>query len=371
MSRNILELNTSIEMVNTLKDNVTIKDEVKFKQMVEICSALFAGNDADKFGKQKDAVVKKLAILGDAAQNGDMKARAEINTIVKFMVEPKLLEAMKVFDFLGNYHELAYHEQPKVKTYNYENIDARLQASNSDVSFAGRNWMEYPVATRTISAGMAIDYRELASGNFDGSVAEEAAQVQIDMNNKAVAYVLGVLKNSLANNTKYVNNYSTYTGTAPTQVQVDSLIAKMRKMGKVAILGDFAVLSAICDWNGYKTVGDTKLPFYTPAQVEEIAKAGLNGFYKGTSLVELENPYNYTKPLADKSGFETYYADDELYFTAAGNKSPLHIFRRGGITTMQGTDVETGTIKTRFDMEIGADVTKGREFEIGMMAKEV
>ena len=224
--------------------------------------------------------------------------------------------------------------------------------------------MEYPVATRTISAGMAIDYRELASGNFDGSVAEEAAQVQIDMNNKAVAYVLGVLKNSLANNTKYVKNYST-------QVQVDSLVAKMRKMGKVAILGDFAVLSAICDWNGYKTAGDTKLPFYTPAQVEEIAKAGLNGFYKGTSLVELENPYNYTKPLADKSGFETYYADDELYFTAAGNKSPLHIFRRGGITTMQGTDVETGTIKTRFDMEIGADVTKGREFEIGMMAKEV
>ena len=218
---------------------------------------------------------------------------------------------------------------------------------------------------------MAIDYRELASGNFDGSVAEEAAQVQIDMNNKAVAYVLGVLKNSLANNTKYVKNYSTYTGTAPTQVQVDSLVAKMRKMGKVAILGDFAVLSAICDWNGYKTAGDTKLPFYTPAQVEEIAKAGLNGFYKGTSLVELENPYNYTKPLADKSGFETYYADDELYFTAAGNKSPLHIFRRGGITTIQGTDVETGTIKTRFDMEIGVDVTKGREFEIGMMAKEV
>ena len=34
MSRNILELNTSIEMVNTLKDNVTIKDEVKFKQIV-------------------------------------------------------------------------------------------------------------------------------------------------------------------------------------------------------------------------------------------------------------------------------------------------------------------------------------------------
>ena len=252
MGKNILELNTSIEMSNTSKDSVTIKDEVKFRQMVEICSALFAGTDADRFGKQKDAVAKKLVSLGNAAQNGDMKARAEINTIVKFMIEPKLLEAMKVFDFLGNYHELAYHEQPKVKTYNYENIDARLQAANSDVSFAGRNWMEYPVMTRTISAGMAIDYRELASGNFDGSVAEEAAQVQIDMNNKAVAYVLGIMKNSLANNTKYVKNYATYSGNAPTQAQVDSMVAKIRKMGKVAILGDYGILSAICDWNGYK-----------------------------------------------------------------------------------------------------------------------
>ena len=42
MGKNILELNTSIEMSNTSKDSVTIKDEVKFRQMVEICSALFA-----------------------------------------------------------------------------------------------------------------------------------------------------------------------------------------------------------------------------------------------------------------------------------------------------------------------------------------
>lgn len=369
MNRNMIEINTSIDMVNAVKDNVTITNEAKFKQMVEICSALFAGNDAGKFGAQKDAVAKKLVALGQAAEMGDMKARAEINTIVKFIVEPKLLEAMKVFDFLGNYHELQYHEQPKVKTYNYEGLDARLQAANSDVAFAGRNWIEYPVATRTISSGMVIDYRELASGNFDGTIAEETAQIQTDMNNKAVAYVLGVLKNALASNTKYVKNYDTYAS-APTQSQVDNMVKKMRKMGKVAIIGDYGILSSIGDWNGYKTVGSETIPFFSQAQVEELAKAGLNGFYKGSALVELANPYNFTKPLADKSGFETYYSDEELYFTASGNKSPLNIFRRGGITTMQGTDVETGTIKTRFDLEIGADVTKGREFEIGMIAKQ-
>jgi len=368
MNTNI-ELNTSFELANPVQDNITIKDEKQFKTMIEICSALFAGNDVGKYGEQKDKVVKKLASLGAAANLGDLKARSEINTIVKFVIEPKLLEAMKIFDFLGNYHQLEYHEQPRVKTYNYENLDSRVQAANSDVPFAGKNWIEYPVATKTISAGMAINYRELASGNFDRTIAEETAQVQIDMNNKGIAYVLGVLKNSLKNNKKYVKNYSEYTGNAPTQTIVDDMIKKIRKMGKVTILGDYGILSAVCDWNGYKTIGESVIPFYTEEQVDEIAKAGLNGFYKGSALVELANPYNYTKPLADKSGFETYYADDELYFTASGNNSPLNIFRRGGIMTMSGNDVETGTIKTRFDIELGADVTKGREFELGMIAK--
>jgi hypothetical protein len=369
MSKTILELNTSVEMNNVQRDNVVISNEVAFKQMVEICSALFAGNDTEKYGKQKDAVVNKLKQLGENAAMGDFKARAEINTIVKYIIEPRLLEAMKIYSFLGNYHEIGYDEQPRVKTYNYEGLDARLQAANADVAFAGHNWIEYPVATRTISAGMVIDYREMASGNFGGTIAEEMNQVQIDMNNKGIAYVLGVLKNSLANNTKYVKNYGTYT-TNLTETAVTNRVNFTRKMGKVAILGDFSLIQTISGWNGYKTVGESVIPFYSQEQVTEIARAGVNGFWKGCTLVELENPFNYTKPLADKTGFETYYDDDVLYFTAAGNRSPFNIFRRGGIQTMQGNDVETGTIKTRFDVEIGADVVKGREFEIGMLAKQ-
>lgn len=362
-------MNTSFELNNARKDDVQVKDQVKFNKVVEICSALFAGNDISKYGKETDAVVSKLKDLGNRADNGDWRARSEINTIVKFMIQPKLLESLKVFSFLGDYKEIGYDVQPVVKTYNYEGLDARIQASNSDVSFTGRNWIEYPITTKTISSGMAIDYRELASGNFGGNMAEETSQVQIDMNNKAVAYALSVLNKAVKNNTNSVKFYSEYA-TTPTQTLVDAMVGKVRKLGKVAISGDFSVLSTICDWNGYKTVGSDNVPFYAPEQVMEIAKSGLNGFYKGSSLVELPNPYNFTKPLADKTAFETYYDADKLYFTAQGTNSPFHIFRRGGMSTMSGNDVETGLVKTRFDIEIGADVTKGREFEIGIIAKQ-
>lgn len=362
-------MNTSFELNNARRDDVQIKEQAKFNKVVEICSALFAGTDVSKYGKETDAVVNKIKDLGNRADNGDWRARSEINTIVKFMVQPKLLESLKVFNFLGNYKEIGYNEQPVVKTYNYEGLDARIQATNSDVSFGSRNWIEYPITTKTISSGMAIDYRELASGNFGGNIAEETGQVQIDMNNKAVAYALNILNKAIKNNTEYVKFYSEYA-TDPTQSLVDAMVAKVRKLGKVAVSGDFSVLSTICDWNGYKTIGSEIIPFYTPEQVAEIAKSGLNGFYKGSSLVELPNPYNFTKPLNDKTAFETYYDSDKLYFTAQGTNSPFHIFRRGGITTMTGNDIETGTVKTRFDIEIGADVTKGREFEIGIIAKQ-
>lgn len=362
-------INTSFELNNLNKSEVAVKNAKAFNEVVEICSALFAGKDTSKYGQKVDAVRSRISKLGEQALAGDSRAVAEINTIVKYIIQPRLLEATKVFNFLGNYREIGYDEQPRVKTYSYEGLDARLQASGSDVSFAGRKWVEYPIVTQTISSGMAIDYRELASGNFAGTVAEEMAQVQTDMNNKGVAYVFDVIKSALKNNTEYVKFYGEYDS-APTQTQVDGMINKVRKLGKVGIAGDFSLISGICDWNGYKTVGSTPIPFFNATQVDEIARTGLNGFYKGSTLIELENPYNFTKPLADKSGFDTYYNPNDLWFIAQGANSPVNIFRRGGITTMTGNDVETGTVKTRFDMELGADVVKGREFEIGLLTKQ-
>lgn len=358
----------NIELNNVMKSECAVANEAQMRRVAEICSALFSGSDISKYGKEADSVIKQLAKLGEGAMNGDSRAKAEINTVVKYIVQPNLLKAMEVFSFLGNYHRIGYDEQPVVKTYNYEGIDARLQANSGDVPFGERVWKEYPITTKTISSGMAINYRDLASGNFSGNMAEEISQVQIDMENKAVAYVLGVLYDGIKNNTDGVKFYATYSG-APTQTAVDSMINKMRKLGKVNVAGDFSTLSVVSDWNGYKTVGENAIPFYTESQVAEMAQTGLNGFYKGAALVEIPNPYNLTKPLADNSAFETYYDTDKMFFTIAGATSPFNIFRRGGISTMTGNDVKTGTVMTRFDIEIGADLTKGREYEIGLLEK--
>lgn len=359
----------NIELNNVRRSEATVADEAKMKRFAEICSALFSGSDTTKYGKSVDAVRSRLAQLGTAASNDDSKARAEINTIVKYVIQPNLLKAMEVFSFLGNYHKIGYNEMPVVKTYSYEGLDARVQATGGDVAFPDRKYSEYSVPTKTVSSGMAINYRELESGNFDGTMAEELSQIRIDLENKAVAYVMDILYNGIRNNSDNVKFYATYAAT-PTQTAVDNMLGKMRRLGKVNIAGDFSVLSTICDWNGYKVANNTAIPFYTENQVNEIARTGLNGLYKGAALVEVPNPYNLTAPLVDKSGFETYYDTDKLFFTVAGTNSPFNIFRRGDIKTMSGNDVKTGTVMTRFDIEIGADLAKGREFEIGLIEKQ-
>lgn len=362
-------MKTTFELNDARSDNLVVKEKGRFKRVCEICESLFRGDDMSQYGQEGDKIINRLKKLGGNAANGDGRAIAEINSYLKFIIEPKLTNAMKVFNFLGQYHEIKYNEQAMVRTYTYEGIEAREQASGSDVNFGTRKWIEYPVMTQTVSAGLAIDYREIESGNFDRLNSEMTSQVLVDMNNKSIAVTLEKLHDAVKSNTEYVRFYSEYDS-VPTKTLVDNMISKMRRMGKVGIAGDFSNLSTICDWNGYKTLGETSIPFYSPEQVMEIAKVGLNGFYKGVSLLEVENPYNYSKPLEDKSGFESYYDTDKLYFTVQGQSSPLNIFKRGKITTMSGNDVETGVRKVRFDVEFGADVVKGREFEIGIIAKK-
>lgn len=168
-------------------------------KIVEVFSALSAGKRPKVDDKTLDKSVATIKELSSKAIDGDNAARSEINSIIRFSIEPKLLEVVRLFDFMGTYRRIGYNEAPMMKTYGYESIDSRFQASSSDVPFAAVNWREYPIGTQTISAGFAVDYRELQNGNFDGNIREGMNQVQIDMQNKMTYYVMTVLYNALKN----------------------------------------------------------------------------------------------------------------------------------------------------------------------------
>ncbi|AMR10799.1 hypothetical protein AB684_11610 [Bacillus licheniformis] len=358
-----------IELNNARRDtDVFANPKLSSKSpMVEIFSDVALGNDLSKHGNKVDTVMKHIKDLAAQAVTGNPVAKAEINTIVRFAVEPKLLSAVKLFDFMGTFRQIGYDEQPMMTTYAHESIRSNFQASRGDVPFATTTWNEYPIGTQTISSGYAVNYREIQSGNLD-RVAEGMSQVQVDMMNKAMYYVVNEMYNSIKNATG-VKYFAETAGIAKSSV--DDLIKKVRRFGQPAIVGDYSVVSQLNDFAGFEAVpkdpATTKL---SEAVMEEIRKTGLLNAYKGSSVVELPNAYNLTELNKAGDNFKTYLPEGLLFFIPQGGKSPLQVFQRGGLTSMTGNDIVTGTEMTRFDMEIGAGVAKGQEYQIGLIRDE-
>lgn len=354
-----------INMANARADVDTLRVKQK-SPVVEVFSALVSGNQPNVSDAVKDKAVATIKELSSKALAGDPAAQSEINAIIRFSIEPKLLEAVKLFSFMGNYKRIGYHEAPMMKTYKYESVDSRFQASSSDVPFAAMNWREYPIGTQTISAGFSVDYRELQSGNFDGNVAEGMNQVQIDMKNKAVYYVTSVLYNALRNPSGKVKHFAESTGI--TKTGVDNMLKSMRRYGKVNIAGDYSVVSQFNDFSGYLTVGSNTIPFGADVIAEEIRKTGLVSYYNGAFVTELPNAINWTKLNKDGTDYDLYMPQGLLFFLPQGAVSPLQVFLRGGMTTMTGDDIVTRQHMTRFDMELGAGVAEGMEDQIGLIS---
>lgn len=334
-------------------------------KIVEVFSALSAGKRPEVDDKTLDKSVATIKELSSKAIDGDNAARSEINSIIRFSIEPRLLEVVRLFDFMGTYRRIGYNEAPMMKTYGYESIDSRFQASSSDVPFAAVNWREYPIGTQTISAGFAVDYRELQNGNFDGNIREGMNQVQIDMQNKMTYYVMTVLYNALKN-AKSVKHFAEDNGI--TKTAVDNMLKSMRRYGKVNIAGDYSVVSQFNDFAGFKQFSADEIRYANNIVAEEIRQTGLVSMYNGAFVTELPNAINWTQLNKDGTDYALYMPQGLLFFLPRGSVSPLQVFLRGGLTTMTGDDIVTRQHLTRFDMEFGAGVAEGMEDQIGLIS---
>ena len=357
MNTKLFEMN----MNNTKRDtDILINTKLNERSpIVEIFTAIVEGKDTSKYGKKTDLTMDKIKELGQKAMHGDMTAKAELNTIQRYTLEPHLQKLIQIFNFMGTFKDIGYDVQPMVRTHKHESIRSNFQASHGDVPFGVTSWTEYPISTQTISSGYAVDYREVASGNLD-KISEGIDQTKIDMMNKAMYYAIFQLYNGIKNATG-VKYFAEAAGI--TKEAVDDTIAKVRRFGRPAIMGDYSVVSQL-----NASDFDVRTSLVSEAVLEEIRKTGLLTFYNGSPVIELPNQYNLTKLNADGDNFETYLPEGLMFFVPQGQVAPFQIFRRGGLTSMTGQDIVSGTELTRFDMEIGADLAKGREYEIGLLS---
>jgi hypothetical protein len=329
--------------------------EGKPNENIEIFSKILFGKDTSKYGKKVDDVFNYVKEVSGAASEGDAKAKTEINSIVTVTLQQPLMQRLNIANFMGNSRTVGYNEQLNVEYYQIQGADlARIQASSGAFTFPTVKKRTKTVETQNATAGMAIDYRELASGATDG-MAVASEQVLTSLTNQVVLSHINALRTGIQNATTLKNYEAGITKTT-----IDSVKNKARRFGNVTIMGDFDAvdkLSGLAGFNVNSTTNVNEVRF-SEAVMEEIMSTGLLKNWKGTPVVEIPNAYNMTALNTAGDFYKPYLPTSDLWFIPQGQMTPLQIVMRGGLTSMTATDINSRSEVTRFDVEYGNYLVK-------------
>lgn len=362
-------MNYTYELNNERRDADVIGNKIKKDSIiVEIFSAMVKGEDLSRFSAVKaDKAVKYIKELGTKAESGDVLAIAELNTIRRYVIEAPLLEEIKLLNIFGSYEPLGFEDNIERTVYTYAGERSREQAAGGDVVFPVLTEETYPVASTTISGGYAVDYRRVAVGDMTKEN-DGIDLVKRDILNRALLYIVNKVYNAIHSATGV---HYDYTNSTLTKTNMDDLLNKVRRNGRPAVIGDYALLSQFNQWAGY--VGSVTpaggaavtIPGISQKAMDELLQNGILSSYNGVALVEMPNPYNEYELTADGSNFKTLLPIGLGFVVPGGVNSPIKTWTRGGLTTFTGNNVKTGKIETRFDLEVACDVAKGQEHKIG------
>ena len=358
-------MNTSFELNNVRKDADLFNGTfTKKSPVVEIFSAMVRGEELGRFGAKADKAVDYIKGLGAKALAGDSSAVAELNTLRRFMIETPVMQEIKLLSIFGSYRAVGYDETIEREVYHHVGERSRIQAASGDVTFPAISRETYPVATFTVSGGYMVDYRRVSLG--DMSVENEGMeQVRTDIHNRAVAAIVKKVYDAIVNATGV--HYS-LDAAGLTKSGVDKVMSDLRRFGKLNVIGDYAMLSQFTPWAGYVgKIDTTTITGVSDKIIDELRQNGLLGMYNGAILSEMPNPYDLYTMNEDGTNFETLLPAGLAFVVPTGSRSPIATYTRGGLTSMTGNDVKTGKIVTRFDLEVGCDVAKGQEYQIGVL----
>jgi len=315
---------------------------------VEIFTNIVYGKDVSKYGKKVDTVMDKIKTLAGMAEDGNTKAKAELNAIRTITIQQPLEKRLAINNAMGNVVKVGYNEELKFEVYQMQGDKSRIQASSGSFVFPTVKKRTGVMTTQTSTGGVVTDFRELQSGALDG-LAIQNEQVLTDMTNQMVLSHINALRSAITAATT-LKNYAE----GITKTSVESVRKKARRFGtSVTILGDYSAVSKLGELTSFGVVAagtEFRFPEYV---MEEVMKTGLIKNYKGSIVVEMPNSYN----MIDLNTAGDFYAPQlpttDLWFLPQGAYNALQIGLRGSLTSMTATDINLKAEVTRYDQEFG------------------
>jgi len=323
-----------VEINKIVKNKLSTINPARPNEDVEIFTNIVYGKDVSKYGKKVDTVMDKIKLLATAANDGDYRAKAELNAIRTVTIQQPLEKRLAINNAMGQVTKVGYNEEMRYEVYQLQGDKSRVQASSGSFVFPTVKKRTGIMETKTSTGGVIFDARELLSGATDG-FARANEQVMTDMTNQMVLSHINALRSAITAATT-LKNYA--EGITKTNVENTRKLAR-RFGSSVTIMGDYSAVNKLGDLANFSVVAAGTEFRFPESVMEEVMKTGLIKVYKGSIVVELPNSYN----MIDLNTAGDFYAPQlpttDLWFLPQGASNALQIGLRGGMTTMTTTDI--------------------------------
>jgi len=318
---------------------------------IEIFTNVLYGKDTSKYGKKVDTVMDKIKTLAGMAEDGNTKAKAELNAIRTITIQQPLEKRLSINNAMGQVTRVKENEELRFSVVQLQGDKSRIQANSGSFVFPTVKKRTGTMTVQNATGGLIIDPRELLSGDTN-TMAYANEQVMTDIINQMVLSHINALRSAITAATT-LKNYAE----GITKTNVENVRKKARRFGtSVTIMGDYSAVSKLGELTTFNVVSagtEFRFPEYV---MEEVMKTGLIKNYKGSVVVEMPNSYN----MIDLNTAGDFYAPQlpttDLWFLPQGFVSPLQIGIQGTLQTMTATDINLRAEVTRFDISYGNKV---------------
>lgn len=345
MSKNRVSKQAAQLLINSLDNKVTEDTQVVLNELTEATKTMLEGN----YMEQMEAYIK-------------------LNALFEVTVNPKTQENLGgVMGRYGQTHSVVRNEATVIEKYEHELRGARLQAQAGDFRVGTVSKVNAPVEFETITAGIAIDYRDLMDSPID-FLKDYIVELMTSIDNLAVKKVVTDLTENIieASTNGNVIYYDATNGIS--QSSLNEAIAQVRRSGNANVFGDYRVITQLEDFVGFHADAYVVL---AEERLLEIDNLGYIAKYRSCNVTEIKNALDlYSKDATGEifaNTYKTILPESDLFVMADGKMGPNHIFMRGGLTTQKGSNVPSATEEQRWDMEIGTYFVGERAYMIGLI----
>ena len=235
-----------------------------------------------------------------------------------------------------------------------DGIKAFLQANGSTTARTRVAHNQIVLDTVTVSARPVVSLLDMRSGKIKMSdLVVDATREMARVEDK---YIQNVLLQAV---TSWASPFYG-TGAGIVKTTLNPMIQHWMRTGGCALVGDIAVIQKLAEQTGFAASATTQQ--YSPNLIDEFNKTGRIGSYNGASVVQMVNPY-------EADGVTPVMEKKALFILPTGVRTedrPLKVVKRGGLLTVENTNIDDLTYEIRMDQMFGAGIAMGNYPELGV-----